>query len=77
MLFNLIVAAGIDDGEGMFELILLVVVGRWQVLQNGLNEGFTLRFVQVPVVITIKIEPDLVNLLSEEAIALELRRQLS
>ena len=77
MLFNLVVAASIDDGEGMFELILLVVVGRRQVLQYGLNEGFTLRFVQVPVVITIEIEPDLVNLLSEEAIALELRRQLS
>ena len=61
MLFNSAVLARVDDGEGMLELFLLVVVWRWQVLQYCLNEVLTLRFVQVPVVITIKVDPDLIN----------------
>ena len=77
MFFNPVVSTLVKDGEGLLEFLFLVVIGRWQVLQDRLNEVLGLSFVQVPVVITIKVDPDLVDLLSEEAIAFELRRQLS
>ena len=74
--FDSVVPACVNDGEGMLELVLFVVVGRWQVLKDSLDEVLRLSFIQVSIVITIEINPDLVDQLCQEAVALELRRQL-
>ena len=61
MFFDSVVSTCVNDGEGMLELVLFVVVGRWQVFKDSLDEVLRLSFVQVSIVITIKINPDLVD----------------
>ena len=77
LLFNQAVLVGVDHGEGLFELGLVVVVRRGDVSEHSLKESLRLGLVKSATVVLVKLFPDFVDSLSVDTVLLDLSREPS